>query len=251
MPETTPSDAPVTLITGASAGIGEATAERLAKKGHRLVLTARREDRLREIASRLGEENVAIHAGDVADPATAPKAVGLATQRFGRLDNLVNNAGYGVFATFSELTDEQWREQMEVNLLGCVRFAREALKDMVAQGSGTIVNVSSIAGYNSFPTGAAYCASKHALEGMSGCLRDEVRPLGVRVSLVCPGSVASRFFHESEGHLMGQDRSQEQEWMIRPEQIAEAIAFAVECEAGSFMAKIEVRPLRGSASAKK
>jgi 3-oxoacyl-[acyl-carrier protein] reductase len=120
---------------------------------------------------------------------------------------------------------------------------------MTERKAGAIVNVSSIAGYNSFVTGAAYCASKHALEGMSKCLRDEVRSRGIRVTLVCPGSVGSKFFHESDGDLMGEDRSKDQDWMISPGQIARTIASVIECEAGSFIPHIEIRPLGKSMSA--
>lgn len=236
-------DAPVTLITGASAGIGLATAELLASKGHRLLVTARREEKLQELAQRLGSEAIEVFPGDLADPATAPAAVARTIERFGKLDNLVNNGGFGVYAKFESLSDELWRRQLDVNLMGAVRFAREALKVMAPRRTGTIVNVSSVAGFIAFPTGAAYCASKYALEGMSGCLREEVRELGIRVTLICPGSVGSEFFHKSEGHLMGEDRTKDQRWMITPGQIARAIATAIECEPGAFIARMEVRPL--------
>src|SRR5690606_18832830 len=110
---------------------------------------------------------------------------------------------YGAFAPLTELTDEQWTRQFDVNVMGCVRFARAALGVMIPAQRGTIVNVSSVAGSITFATGAAYCASKHALEGMTGCLREEVRDHGVRVTMVCPGSVATDFFASSDGKFKG------------------------------------------------
>jgi short-subunit dehydrogenase len=239
----------VTIITGASAGIGEATAKLLASRGHRLVLVARRNDRLETIAAEIGAatghpERVLMLAADVAAPSAASEAVGLALDRFGTVTALVNNAGYGAFGPLTELTDAQWQHQFDVNVMGCVRFAREALHVMLPAGRGTIVNVSSVAGSVTFATGAAYCASKHALEGLTGCLREEVRDQGVRVTLVCPGSVATGFFASADGKFKGEDRAIDSDWMISPAEIARAIASAIECEANSFHARIEVRPLR-------
>jgi len=185
----------VALITGASAGIGVATARLLRKEGARLVLNARRADRLREVAEPLQAEAV---DGDVTDPAVRARLVEACG---GRCDVLVNNAGYGEPGPVEMVSEEDARRQLEVNLFAPALVARAVLPLMRGQRSGRIVQVSSVAGRLGYPLFGWYCASKHAMEGLSDALRVEVAPWNVRVVLVQPGPVRTEFFDVSKSRV--------------------------------------------------
>ena len=137
-------------------------------------------------------ENVRALRLDVTDPASISAAIGSAAAEAGRLDALVNNAGYGQYGAVEDVPAEEWRAQFEVNVFGAVAMIRAVLPEMRA-GGGTIVNVSSVAGRIAIPFAAPYCASKHALEAISDALRVEVAPFHVRVVLVEPGPIATKF----------------------------------------------------------
>ncbi|MER5864859.1 SDR family oxidoreductase [Kitasatospora sp. NPDC002040] len=180
------------LITGCSSGLGLALAEAVAAAGDTVLATARKPATLEEL-SRRHPDRVLTAALDIRDPAQAEEAVALAADRFGGLDVLVNNAGNGLFGAVEEVADEELREQLETLVVGPWRLIRAVLPLMRAQGSGHIVNVSSLAGRMAFPGLGAYVTGKYALEGMSQALAAEVRPLGIRVSVVEPGGFATRY----------------------------------------------------------
>ncbi len=177
----------VYLVTGASSGIGYALATRAAASGAIVYAGTR------DLARAPSAEGVHPLLLDVNQPSQAEKAVSTILAEQGRIDVLVNNAGFGVYGAFEELTDEQIRAQMETNLFGCMRMARLVLPSMREKKSGTIVNVSSILGRISIPTGSAYTASKYAVEAFTEVLRQEVRPFGVHVFAVEPGLIRTRF----------------------------------------------------------
>jgi short-subunit dehydrogenase len=176
------------IITGASAGIGTATARLLKKMGARLVLNARRADRLEELAGELGAVAV---PGDVTDAAVRERIVAACGDR---IDILVNNAGYGEAGPVETVSEKDYRRQFEVNFFAAAELARAVLPAMRKQRSGRIVNLSSIAGCFGYPLFGWYCASKHALEGLSDALRFEVAPFGIDVVLIEPGPVRTEFF---------------------------------------------------------
>ncbi len=180
----------VILITGSSSGIGRATASGAAARGHRVFATARKPEDLADL-SRPG--SIDILALDVTDAASIERAVAEVLRRSGRLDALVNNAGYGQYGSVEDVTLPDWRRQYEVNVFGAVAAIQAALPALRESGGGTIVNVSSVAGKISIPFAAPYCSSKHALEAISDALRVEVAPFGIRVVLVEPGPIATRF----------------------------------------------------------
>ena len=180
----------VILVTGCSSGIGRATALALAKRGHRVFASARNRNDLAELERR---DNLATVALDVTDPATIAAAVETVLSRAGRIDVLVNNAGYGQYGAVEEVTTDEWRAQFEVNLFGSVAVTQAVLPAMRRQRRGTIINVSSVAGKVSIPFAAPYCASKHALEAVSDALRVEIAPFGIHVVLVEPGPIETRF----------------------------------------------------------
>jgi len=180
----------VILLTGCSSGIGRAAAIALAERGHRVFASARNRNDLAEIER---GDDLATVALDVTDPATITAAVEAVLSRAGRIDVLVNNAGYGQYGSVEEVTTDEWRAQFEVNLFGAIAVTQAVLPAMRQQRRGTIVNVSSVAGKVAIPFAAPYCASKHALEAVSDALRVELAPFGIQVVLVEPGPIATRF----------------------------------------------------------
>lgn len=178
------------LVTGCSSGIGRAAALALAERGHRVFASARNRNDLAELERR---DNLATVALDVTDPATIAAAVDAVLSRAGRIDVLVNNAGYGQYGAVEEVTTDEWRAQFEVNLFGSIAVTQAVLPAMRKQRRGTIVNVSSVAGKIAIPFAAPYCASKHALEAVSDALRVELAPFGIHVVLVEPGPIETRF----------------------------------------------------------
>jgi len=182
----------VWFITGASSGFGRALAEAALKRGDSAVLAARRRGALDELASAHARSALAVGL-DVTDAGARANAVETALARFGRIDVLANIAGRGSLGAVEEFAPEQLREQMEVNFFAAAEMTRAALPAMRAQGSGHILQLTSIGGQVSIGGFGPYCASKFALEGWSEALRDEVRPFGVRVTIVEPGAFRTEF----------------------------------------------------------
>jgi NAD(P)-dependent dehydrogenase (short-subunit alcohol dehydrogenase family) len=175
----------VWFITGTSKGFGRIWAEAALERGDRVAATARRPETLAGLADRY-VELVLPMALDVTDKAAVDAAVAQAHAHFGRLDVVVNNAGYGLFGTIEEVTEEQARAQIETNLFGALWVTKAALPILREQGSGHIIQVSSIGGVNAFPTVGLYHASKWGLEGFSQSLAQEVAEFGIKVTLVEP-----------------------------------------------------------------
>jgi short-subunit dehydrogenase len=189
----------VMLITGASSGIGEATAKRLAREpGASLVLVARREERLRALAASLGEERVSFVAVDLTDEDAPERIRQHVQERHGRLDLLVNNAGTAWRATFADGGYENVRRTMAINFDAQVRLTEALLPLLRASAPSAIVNVSSTAGRVSRAGSGAYSASKFALAGWSDALWAEERPNGVHVGLVLPGFISTEGFPQAE-----------------------------------------------------
>ncbi len=173
------------LVTGASSGIGEATARALARRGHAVFAAGRREDRLAALAER--EPGVTPVAMDVTDPASVAAAV----DAIGDLDVLVNNAGFAAIGPVEAVDRDEVRRQFDTNVFGLLEVTRAVLPAMRRRGSGRIVNISSVVGRTTFPAMGVYGASKYAVEALSDALRAEVRPLGIDVIVVEPGFVRS------------------------------------------------------------
>ena len=174
------------FITGASSGLGRAFTEHALARGDNVVATARRVEALSELAA-AAPDRVLILALDVTQPEGAKPAIAAALRRFGRIDVLINNAGYGVVGAFEETPDSELRALMETNFFGAMHVIRAALPALRAQQSGAIVNISSLGGQLSFAGFSAYSASKFAIEGASEALAQEVAPLGIKVMIVEPG----------------------------------------------------------------
>lgn len=187
------------FITGASRGFGRIWATAALERGDRVAATARRADTLQELADRHGDRLLPIPL-DVTDRAQVFAAVNSAVDAFGSLDVVVNNAGYGLFGMIEETTEEQARAQLETNLFGPLWVTQAALPVMRAQGSGHILQVSSIGGIAAFPTLGLYNASKWGLEAMSEALAQEVARLGIKVTLVEPGPYGTDWAGDSAAH---------------------------------------------------
>jgi NAD(P)-dependent dehydrogenase (short-subunit alcohol dehydrogenase family) len=180
------------LITGASSGFGRALAHAVLERGERAAVCARRTETLMELASTHPEHALAIPL-DVTEAAARERAVATALERFGRIDVLANIAGRGCLGAAEEFTPEQLRDQMEVNFFAAAEMTRTVLPAMRAQRSGHILQLTSVGGLVAYQGFAPYCASKFALEGWSEALRDEVKPLGIGVTIVEPGAFRTEF----------------------------------------------------------
>ena len=180
----------VFLLTGSSRGLGRQIAEAVLAAGHRLVATARRPETLSDLAERYGSQILPVTL-DVTDPAGAQAAVAAGVEAFGRLDVLVNNAGYANLASVEDITLDDFREQIDANLLGVVYLTKAALPVLRQQGGGHIIQVSSIGGRLATPGLSAYQAAKWAVGGFSEVLAKEVGPLGIKVTVLEPGGMAT------------------------------------------------------------
>ncbi|MDH3259936.1 MAG: SDR family oxidoreductase [Acidimicrobiia bacterium] len=205
-------------ITGASAGIGKATARALVAEGASVVLGARRLERLEDLAAELGAK-VAVIEMDVRKPQDSKRLVEEAFARFGRLDALVVNAGIGAYGGIMDLSDEQLVTMMDTNVAGTVWPIRAAVPRFLEAGGGDVVIVASVAGLRGAGDEAVYAATKYAQVGLAGGLDRELREKGIRVSTVCPGGTATEF-------AMGAGRTPDMPGladMLRPEDVAEAV----------------------------
>jgi NADP-dependent 3-hydroxy acid dehydrogenase YdfG len=224
MPEAVSLAGKTVLITGASAGIGWATALAFASHGANLIVTARREQRLRELCDLIGagDGKAVFLAGDAAEEATAQKCVALATKQFGSLDILINNAGAGNYKNLIDTSAEEYDALMDSNMKSSFLFARYAAPVMIEQKSGEILFISSGAGLQGYAGEAVYCASKFAQVGFAQALDGELRKHGIKVGTICPGGVKTEF-------AVGKGRTEESvknSYMMEPQEVADAIVFA-------------------------
>ena len=227
------------LITGASSGIGEATARELAGTGARLFLGARRTDRLARLAEELGD-NVAWHALDVVDADDFEAFVAAALARFGRVDALVNNAGVMPLAPLAALKRTEWRRLIDVNIHGVLNGMAAVLPHFVAQSSGHVINVASIGAHLVLPTAAVYCATKHAVRAITEGLRLEHDT--IRATLISPGVVATELGHDITDPAVAEALIEWRKQSLTPDAIARAVRFALEQPAGVDINEIIVRP---------
>lgn len=188
------------FITGASSGFGDAFARHAIAQGYNVVATARDPSRLAAIAA-LAPERVLVHRLDITEAGEAESAIKAAITRFGRIDVLINNAGYGIVGAAEETPDAELRAQMETNFFGAAAVTQAALPILRAQKSGAIVNISSLGGQLSFSGFSAYSASKFALEGYSEALAEEMAPFGVKVLIVEPGAFRTTFAGNAMRHM--------------------------------------------------
>lgn len=235
----------VVLITGASSGLGESTAEVLARRGAKLVLVARRADKLSALVARIREAggDAVFQVADVTKSADLQQAVALAVQTYGRLDVMVNNAGFMAIAPISELRVDEWDRMIDINIKGVLYGIAAALPVFTSQQSGHFINISSVAGIKVFsPGGTVYSGTKFAVRAISEGLRHEVGG-AIRTTTILPGAVESELKHGSS-HSASAEFVQAfyQQNEIPADSVARAIAYAIEQPANVDINEIVLRP---------
>ncbi|MCD9024006.1 SDR family NAD(P)-dependent oxidoreductase [Cohnella silvisoli] len=215
----------VVLITGASSGIGALVAKLLAERGAIPILTARSRDKMLEISASIKSEH-AVYEMDVTSEEQVTRVVSEAFKRYGKIDVLLNNAGFGEFVPFAEASLAHFQEMMDVNYMGTVRCTHAVLPYMVKAGQGHIVNVASIAGKMATAKSTGYSATKHAVLGLTNALRQEMRGSGVMVSAVNPGPIDTPFFERADPR--GTYVSNVRWFMMTPDKVARAIVSVIE-----------------------
>lgn len=213
------------VITGASSGIGKATAIKLSQQGHPLLLLARRKDRLDE----LDLPNTITKSVDVTDIEAIKSAVHEAEQEYGKVDCFINNAGVMLLGSADSQNTNEWQKMLDVNVMGVLNGVHIVLDDMIKRNEGTIINISSIAGRKTFPNHAVYCGTKFAVHAITENIREEVAKHNVRMIVIAPGVVETELL----SHTTSDDiKNNYGEWKktigggLQAEDIANAISFA-------------------------
>ena len=232
------------LITGGGTGIGAAIAARLSEMGARITVVGRRPEPLEEVADGLdGAQPVPF---DVTDEAAVEEGLKTATERFGPVDVLINNAGAADSSPFTRTTPDAWRAMLDVNLTGAFLMSRAVLPGMVERGWGRIVSIASTAGLKGYAYVAAYCAAKHGVIGMTRSLALEVAQKGVTVNAVCPGYTETELLSESVENIVDKTGVSEDEAraqllesnpqgrFVSPEEVAEAATWLMSSNAGAI-----------------
>ena len=231
----------VAVITGASAGIGQACARALMREGANLVLTARRGERLEQLAAetkQLGLKAVII-VGDAREENTARRTAEEAVRAFGRIDILINNAGVGNYKNLVDTSAEEYAEMMDANMRSTFLFSRHVVPVMIKEKSGLVLMISSMAGVYGFAGEAAYCATKFAQVGFAQGLDKELRPHGIKVGTINPGGVKTEF-------ALGKGRTEEsvsKSGMLEAEDVADAVLFACMQRPASRIIQIQMRTM--------
>lgn len=230
-----PLEGKVALVTGASRGIGLAIARQLASMGARVSLCARDTKRLESASNecrQAGSDAVAVRA-DVSQAAEVDKLVETTERELGSIEILINNAGVGYFGPVQSADEANWDTVLDTNLKAVFLLSRAVAPGMIRMRTGHIVNIASLAGKNTFAGGGIYCASKWGLLGLTGCMAEDLRAHGIRVSAICPGSVATDF-----GFPGGRDRGK----MLQPDDVAHAVAMILTQAPQSFISEVSMRP---------
>lgn len=229
-----PLDGKVALITGANRGIGLAIAHRLGALGASLSISARDRNRLEAVARELqSSTKVAAIPADLTRTDEVAALVSKTEQALGPVDILVNNAGVGTFSSIQDASESDWDTMLDTNLKAVFLLMKAVAPGMIRRRSGHIVNIASLAGKNAIPGGAIYCASKWGLLGLTRSAAEDLRAHGIRVSAICPGSVATDFSPHSK-----KDPAK----MLQPEDVAHALETLVTQAPQSFISEIDLRP---------
>jgi 3-oxoacyl-[acyl-carrier protein] reductase len=227
----------VALVTGGSGGIGLAIGRRLGQMGARVAICGRNPSKLDQAKAELSAAGIEVLAcqADVTREDQIASLIQKTRQTFGPINILVNNAGIGLFGPFQEKSAADWDAILDTNLKSVFLVSREVAPEMIRRKTGHIINISSLAGKNTFANGAIYCASKWGLMGLTGCMAEDLRAHGIRVSAICPGSVATEFSGQS---------AKDPAKMLQPGDVAHAVAALVTQAPGSFISEVHIRPTR-------
>lgn len=225
------------VVTGATRGIGRAIAEALLRAGAKVIVCGRSPAAAASAAAELKHStggDITGVAADVSNWDQVERLFETAASQFGGLDILVNNAGFGVFRPIQEMTREDWRSTLDLNLTGVFACCQRALPLMRKRGAGYIIQISSLAGTNAFPGGSAYNASKFGLNGFSEAIMQDLRYENIRVSYIMPGSVDTAFGRSSGGA----------DWKIAPEDVAQVVLSLLAMPDRTLVSRVEMRPSR-------
>ena len=229
----------VAIVTGSTKGIGLAVARVLVGAGATVVVNGRSGEEVEATADALGSEGDGSAVGiaaDVSDPVACQELVEGVVSRLGRLDIVVNNAGIGVFKPITELTVEEWQRQVDTNLGGVFYLSKAAIPHLIDSTDGFIINIGSLASRHAFAGGTGYNASKFGLLGMTEAMMSDVRTLGVRVSLIMPGSV--------DTHFSGRVPTEERSWRLQADEVAAAVHHVLSYPKEAHLSRVEMRPSR-------
>ena len=227
----------VALITGGGRGIGKAIAQRLAILGAAVSICGRSRESLMSTAQDLRALGGRVHAqtADVTRTGDIASLVEATEKELGPITILVNNAGIGGFGPVHEKSEEEWDRVLNTNLKSVFLVSRAVVPAMIRRGGGDIINISSLAGKNTFAGGGIYCASKWGLQGLTGCMAEDLRGYGIRVSVICPGSVATEF---SGGGPKDPKK------VLTAEDVAHAVGMVAVQGPQSFISEVHLRPVR-------
>jgi 3-oxoacyl-[acyl-carrier protein] reductase len=227
----------VSLVTGGSRGIGRAIALKLAELGSAVAICGRDAQALQAVEAELRHRAPKVHSQrvDVTRSADVAELVEKTQAALGPISVLVNNAGLGIFGPVQEKSEEDWDRVLNTNLKSIFLVSRAVAPSMIRHGRGDIINISSLAGRNTFAGGGLYCASKWGVQGLSGCMAEDLRGHGIRVSVVCPGSVATEFSGRGP-----KDATK----VLTPGDVAHAVVMIVTQGPQSFVSEVHLRPVR-------
>ena len=227
----------LTIVTGASRGIGKGIALRLAKEGHDLMLFGRDKTALENVnrdVLALGVKTE-MFLGDAADEKFVYDSVKKILDKYGKVDHLINNAGMGILKKLVDSSLDEFKKQIDVNLYGVYNFTKAVIDNMIANRKGSIINISSLAGKNAFVGGTMYSATKHALMGFTKSLMLEVREYNIRVAAICPGSVDTHFNPNRDVIL-------EKKNILLSEDVAETVVLILKMPIRALVSEIDIRP---------
>ncbi|HUL15802.1 MAG TPA: SDR family NAD(P)-dependent oxidoreductase [Terriglobales bacterium] len=227
----------VALVTGGSRGIGKAIARKLASLGAAVAICGRNEASLRTTADEISSAGARVlqQKADVTRSGEVEALVKKTETELGAISILVNNAGIGLFGPAHEKNEEEWDRVLATNLKSVFLVSRAVAPSMIREGRGDIINISSLAGKNTFAGGGIYCAAKWGLQGLSGCMAEDLRGYGIRVSVICPGSVATEFSGRGP-----KDATK----VLTAEDVAHAVAMVATQGAQSFISEVQMRPVK-------
>lgn len=228
----------VSVITGASRGIGKAIAIKFAEEGHDLALFGRDTQKLNQLKIELSSFPIEVltFAGDIADKNFVNSSIKEVKDKFGKIDHLINNAGVGIFKKFIDSDLEDFKLQVDANVYGVFNFTRAVIDDMISRKKGSIINISSMAGKNGFKFGTTYSATKHAVMGFTRSLMLEVREFDIRVAAVCPGSVVTDMIMNTPIHPKAEEK------VLAAEDVAEIVLSIIKIHPRALVSELEIRP---------
>lgn len=233
----------VIVIMGASSGIGEATTRLLAEKGAKLVIAARREERLNELKDSLPDAELYVRRADVRKVEEVQAVIDLAMEKFGRIDVLYNNAGIMPTAPLSEGRRDEWQNMLDINVMGVLNGISAVLPIMEKQKSGHIIATDSVAGHVVYPDSAVYCGTKFAVRAIMEGLRQEQRQNNIKSTIISPGAVQTELYQTISDKKAAMELHEAQkEWGLTSEDIASAVVFAIDTPDRMSVSNMIVRP---------